>query len=419
LNSNVAPICFARGRTTMRPAQFLSCVGLVLLFCAAPLLASGALLLRLGEFEDPDSIGRQLIKYDGLYGTAVNSNVGDVKLSLTAHLKPDVVVLGSSRSLQFRDIMFSSTFVNAGGVMGELRDGINFLKLMKPLRHPKLLILQLDHWWFLDAPLGRAEREISGLNAVTDVTLPKLLQPYHWLQDGSLTLAQAIEGLISRRISPNWGNYYPIGVQAHVLGRGFRMDGSFLDSKLWLGLEENSASLQFGAILGQIHRSVGSFDKTRLPDPKMFAELADLIALAQSSADSLIVVLPSLPRPVIAAMDDSGASRAVTVIRERLHELLQGIEYYDFHEPDSVGGTDCEYLNGNHGGDVTYARILEHIAEQNPTSSLGQFVDLPGLQDLIDRNEGLSFIQNDPSHYLGLEADYLNLNCAKQRSELH
>ena len=106
MNSNVAPICFARGRTTMRPAQFLSCVGLVLLFCAAPLLASGALLLRLGEFEDPDSIGRQLIKYDGLYGTAVNSNVGDVKLSLTAHLKPDVVVLGSSRSLQFRDIMF-------------------------------------------------------------------------------------------------------------------------------------------------------------------------------------------------------------------------------------------------------------------------------------------------------------------------
>ena len=39
-------------------------------------------------------------------------------------------------------------------------------------------------------------------------------------------------------------------------------------------------------------------------------------------------------------------------------------ESYDFTDGAALGGGDCEYLDGRHGGDVVYMRLLQKVLEQ-------------------------------------------------------
>jgi hypothetical protein len=84
------------------------------LLTASPFAASALFLHNAGETLSPAAAVNRTIETDGLYGTAVNANTPDVKLALVAETKPDVVALGSSRSLQFRRFFFRSSFANAG-----------------------------------------------------------------------------------------------------------------------------------------------------------------------------------------------------------------------------------------------------------------------------------------------------------------
>ena len=63
---------------------------------------------------------------------------------------PEIVSLGSSRVMQFRDSHFSGSFVNAGGAMNSIAEGRDFLEYIVDNDNLKLLIIGVDFWWFND-----------------------------------------------------------------------------------------------------------------------------------------------------------------------------------------------------------------------------------------------------------------------------
>jgi len=383
------------------------------LAAAGPFTVSALFLLNTGEFLSPEAAVSRTIAQEGLYGTAINANTPDVKLALVDQTRADVVALGSSRSLQFRDVFFTSSFANAGGVMGELEDARIFLQHMRAYHRPTLLILQLDHWWFLTHRGPRPTRPMEGPKAATDITLQKLIRPYEWLLDGSLAPDIFLRGALGADVNAGWTGYRPIGVQALRIGRGLRADGSYLDAKLWYGATPKHGSEGFRQTLTNIELGREKWDPSRTLDPEMIADLQEIISLAQASADAVVVFLPSLPASVYEALEVSPAGDAVRSIRAALRETVHRAPYFDFHDPATLSDTPCEYLNGDHGGDVSYARILLAMAQDARGTAVRAHVDVERLRRLIADWRGHAFIARPAGFYPLDEGDFLALGCAK------
>ena len=108
-------------------------------------------LYRSGEYLGLDEIiaSQQESNSKVLYGTALHANTRQYKKELLAKTQPKVIALGSSRVMQFRQHMFSGEFLNLGGGMESIHDGIKLIPdIIK--RKPELIILGLDIWWFND-----------------------------------------------------------------------------------------------------------------------------------------------------------------------------------------------------------------------------------------------------------------------------
>jgi len=63
----------------------------------------------------------------------------------------DVLALGSSRVLQFRDSMFTGKFYNSGFTIQSINDFEPFLKGLKVRQLPQIIIISLDQWMFNSA----------------------------------------------------------------------------------------------------------------------------------------------------------------------------------------------------------------------------------------------------------------------------
>ena len=78
--------------------------------------------------------------------------------------------------------------------------------------------------------------------------------------------------------------------------------------------------------------------------------------------------------------------------------------------PKNIGSFNCEFIDGFHGGDVTYAKILLALATQN--KKLTVLLNLNYLSRIISLYHGLAFIP-DKQVTLKKEIDFTQLGCKK------
>jgi len=116
------------------------------LFCSPIIYLS-----RLGEFMNLDRIVNQQINNENtvLYGTAVHVNTMNYKRMLLRESNPKVIALGSSRVMQFRQNMFKVEFVNMGGGMNSISEGLILLPDIIA-KAPALVILGIDVMMIID-----------------------------------------------------------------------------------------------------------------------------------------------------------------------------------------------------------------------------------------------------------------------------
>jgi hypothetical protein len=84
---------------------------------------------------------------------------------------------------------------------------------------------------------------------------------------------------------------------------------------------------------------------------------------------------------------------------------------FDFHDPKSIGTSQCEFVDGTHGGEVTYLRMLDAVAA-DPSSHLEGAIDRAFVRQLIAENTGRAMLaRDDPDR--APEADFNSLGCHK------
>ena len=96
-------------------------------------------------------------------------------------------------------------------------------------------------------------------------------------------------------------------------------------------------------------------------------------------------------------------------LKAKLKEL--GIYYYDFTNARLLGSDDCEFVDGFHGGDLTYAKILKYIYDKDP--SIREYINISYLERVISNYKGIAFIPDARVTSLP-EIDFLKLGCNKE-----
>ena len=134
---------------------FLSLVILALL--AGLLLVPWAVcwLTASGELDQEEVVARQAQGEFVLFGPGLAQDIMAYKLALYAAVKPEVVVLGSSRAGNVRAAFFERPFVNMAGAATDLESLRLLVDRMLAVHRPKVVLLGLDFWWLTaGAPAG-------------------------------------------------------------------------------------------------------------------------------------------------------------------------------------------------------------------------------------------------------------------------
>ena len=221
-----------------RYEYFLIYVAILTVILFIPVLIDVLFVYNAGENSGFDEIiGLQKSK-DAIYGTALNQNSFLYKLEMVREEKPKIIALGSSRVLQFREEYFTKSFVNCGGAMHYLKEGVLFLQEMVKYHKPDVIILGLDCWWFNEdylQPTGFSHHQNNGKT----LTIEKLTTPIDLIYKGTISFKDFIDILICKYPKNIVSDNYSIGLQAIKMQGGFRKDGSYFYSGYIFGFKKS------------------------------------------------------------------------------------------------------------------------------------------------------------------------------------
>jgi hypothetical protein len=378
---------------------FFICLGLgVLIFISIKYLEN------IYEHNTYKEIINRQIQNNSIYGTALNQNTFGYKLELIKQIRPEIIALGSSRVMQFREESFNNTFINAGGAMGNLSEGILFLNQMLKYHKPKHIILGLDFWWFTD---NRKEPKfyLHHKNTGDILTQKKILQPYYWLFNGKIKL-ESFKYIVSNDLIPNpLTKHDSLGIQAINTSNGFRKDGSYSYGKYIFGFKK-SKDEKFKNTFSRIEQGINRFEYGEYLSSKKFNKLKEILNILKENNINVTIVIPPLSPSAYNKLQEHKEDYKYI---NNLFTKLNKIDYFNFHNIASINATDCEFIDGFHGGDIVYQRILKVISEKN--NYLRKAINIIQIKKNINIYKGKVLSIEDEYFYNSKEIDFLKLGC--------
>ncbi len=290
-------------------------------------------------------------------------------------LRPKILVLGSSRVMEFRAEMFgvrSNDFFNAGGMIQDLSDLDQFAEKLTMANAPEVVILGLDLWWFNgNKPL------LAGLN--NGVSRDAALD---WQEHArafrrfksSKGRSPAFSALRVRNDN--------IGIEARAAGVGFRGDGS-----MQFNFEPPKASgwkfvdREKPPITERIQNNSAQFT----PASGISRERLDLLNKSLNTLHSKNVLVlgfcPPFSTESAALLQVSAShSNLWNEVRAELPKIFQkqNLPFIDASLLGDLGVDDSMMLDGIHAAETFHVTLLEHFLSNARVAKA-----FPGLHDFI------------------------------------
>ena len=246
-----------------------------------------------------EHIVKKQIKNNSIYGSALNGNTFAYKLELIKKVKPEIIALGSSRVMQFREDSFNKKFVNAGGGMNSLNEGLIFLKKMYEFHNPKYIILGLDFWW-LNSNISIPTNFSYHKNTGNIISKAKVWRTSKWLVSGKINKS-TLKNIFSKDNFKNeYTNYDNMGFDAIATSDGFRSDGSRSSPKHIFGLIPNYDE-KFSEMFNRIKSGKQKLEYGSNLSEEGVKYLKSIISYIESKDTELIIIVPSVSNAVLSA----------------------------------------------------------------------------------------------------------------------
>ncbi len=339
-----------------------------------------------------------------IFGSGVSQDFVDYKLRLYEAVKPEIAVIGSSRVMQFRGSNFRQSFVNVGGTAGNLSVLRSTIDAMLKAHRPKAVIIGLDFWWFSrnwqKDPFA-PEPPTSG-TYVYD--LETLKAPWKWLLEGKIGWGDFFAPLTGRFRDDRFG------IMAQRSDDGFASDGSWHYTADATG-RQRPFDYRFGDTLKQVRYGIKAFAPASELSEAHLDAFAEIYCRLKSRGIQTYVFIAPLSATVLDAMRERQADyphlfNLYAALMER------GIDVMDFTDPRKFGSSDCEFVDGFHGGEVTYTRILRDLVDRY--HSLVAYVDVERVNRVLKEWKGHATVYDERVTTLP-ETDFMDMSCPKKQ----
>lgn len=302
-------------------------------------------------------IDRQLHE-NALYGSALTNDTGFLKYGIISRTQPEIIALGSSRSMQFRAPFFKdATFYTTGGLGHSIYGMEDVFDRISSDYVPKIVIFAVD-WLWLNPNIQPNESLLifKENNTISNrMYLYKRLHQELWANEN--VRAQLIHPeIVARDLI---GNRPTIGLAAGAKSDGFRPDGSFQYG--WFILHPQSTEERFDLAHRGIQNGTTGFERCDHVDEKKILKLASLIAKMRERGAHVIVLLPPFPNEIYQAlMESKGHRDFILQFEGSVRDLCaeQNVPFYDFSNMAWLGASDEEAYDGYHASERAYGRIV-------------------------------------------------------------
>lgn len=358
------------------------------------------------EFTSVSDIVDNQLQTGGLYLSAVNTAEFQYKLELYKRMKPEIVALGSSRVLQFRQHHFKKRFLNMGRTITALEDQEIINEMMR-IHKPEYILFGLDHFWF-NIPPNKSFP--NNKNRGTELNPYKIFIPLKWIMDDKITATQFIQiaGGADRVAGVDTLSY---GVAARHGTGGYAKDGShYYYSEITAAPRggEKKGFSHFEKLIEEANTGYAfPGDSIKSEKWRLVAEIMDTI---QKNGVKIIVFLPPVAHPVYKKIINSKKFGYISELKTFGQKF--NVPFYDFLDPRSLTMDQCEFLDGIHGGEIVALKMLLTFAADRP-NEFGRILDKAKLLSMVQKYGGRVLIPVGPAENIR-EVDFLGLGCPKQ-----
>ncbi|GAB1350629.1 hypothetical protein MASR1M107_28440 [Ignavibacteriales bacterium] len=253
--------------------------------------------------------------------------------------------------------MFTTEFYNFGYTGATIADFEKIIEELIKKKEIKYLIFGLDHWMFnplwVEKQKPMEELENESLFSLSPLKAIKLIRSKHFFP-----LLTKIE-LRNRAL----------GINA-LKGNGLRRDGSYQYGELIASVANGDTTAEdykFKNTLTRILNRNNRFESFVQFYLQSFQKLEMIIEHCKNNGIHLILFLSPLPETVLKSMlkdNEYGNLRKLAHILSKM-AAIKGVRFFDFLDAKKLGMDDSLFLDGFHGSEVVYAKILLNIAEKD------------------------------------------------------
>ena len=263
--------------------------------------------------------------------------------------------------------MFTSTFYNAGYTISSMNDFLPFLESIPHRKYPDFLIIALDQWMFNEHSDNlknvRSPKYWSN-SYIKYPEMPILKSIYSDFFKGKLVIPYS-----KFKIAEN-SNIDKIGLGAFLNNTGIRNDGSryyALQINKLLNGDKLAKDYLFSDTKNRIRNGFWPFKYGSKINEKAINKLNQFLQVCEENEIFVIAFLPPFANSVYEEMNKSGDYTYIKEIFPRLQPLFKryNFEIYDYSSVSYCKSNDEEMLDGFHGGEVTYLKILMDMVKQN------------------------------------------------------
>lgn len=315
-----------------------------------------AALVRSGELTPTAKIEQAAC--DGtmqLFGFAYRDDARTFKQAVANSRGADVLVLGTSRSMQLHSEFFETdSFYNAGGAVTYLSQAQVFLENMPPEALPDQLILVLDQYFFNENWAGS---EPWDSDVLREYSKPSLYYSFRRAMTDYLAGKYSLTDVLAAE----HGVY---GMAAAGRDSGFLADGSYTYGTT-NDIPEKTLDFQFRDSMRRINMNTGRFEYGDDVWDQSLQTLHELLRFCKDRSIKVTAFMPPYAPTVYAYMQQLGKYGYIPAAAEQVESIFAeyGFEFFDFTNMPET--TDEQYEDGFHGSDRVYAAICAHLAHDS------------------------------------------------------
>lgn len=336
----------------------------IALFCAPAVLLLGgffAVLARSGELTPMEEAERAALQGSlTRLGLAYRDDTRTFKQRVAGAKSEaagglDVLVLGTSRSMQLRgDFFETASFYNAGGGIVYGSQALGFLQRLPAGALPRHLVLVLDQYFYNEQWASAEQADSAALRPYAQPDPVFALRHMLWdYADGKFSLRQVL--------SAPQGVY---GLAAAGRGAGFGPDGAYSYGSAVL-YPEQSADAGFRDTYERIRKKTNRFEQADTPCAESIAQTQALLAFCAENGVAVTAFLPPYAPGVWQRMQETGGYGYIPAAAQALRPLFEqyGFELFDYSLLPETD--DSQYIDGFHGSDRVYAAVCARLAEDS------------------------------------------------------